>query len=48
MTIVTIHHSEKEWESDNLEDSRIDFTVGGKLVGVDRDLMELKHVVGLE
>lgn len=48
MTIITIHDSKKEGEGHNLEDGRIDFAICGILVGIYRNLVELKHVIGLE
>ena len=48
VAVVTIHDSIEEGEGDNLEDCWVDLTISGILVSVDGDLMERKHVIGLE
>ena len=48
MAVVTVHDSVKVGEGDNLEDGGVDLTIGRELVRVHSDLMELKHVIGLE
>ena len=40
MSAITVHDSEEVGEGDYLEDSGVDFTVSGELVGVARNLME--------
>ncbi len=48
MTHITVHDGEKEGEGDHLEDGGVNLSISGILVGVDGDLMELQHIVGLE
>lgn len=48
MTVIPVHNSEEEGECDNLEDGRVDLTVGGILISVDGYLMEKEHVVCLK
>ena len=48
VTVIPVHNSEEEWECDNLEDGRVDLTVGGILISVDGHLMEKEHVVCLK
>ena len=48
VAVVTVHDCIEEWEGDNLEDCWVDLTICGKLVSVDSDLMERKHVISLE
>lgn len=46
MPNITKHDSEKEGESDDGEETRIDFLIGGDTIGIDDALETLSELVG--
>ena len=48
MTPVTVHHTIHERKRDNLKDRWIDLSIGRKLVGIYRQLMELENIIRFE